>query len=308
MKTIELFFRNLSEKKYKESDFSDIIASLCNASESFTRIFIDYLFDNKYHEVKGLSVYREFTSEDKKSTIDFKIEDENGCIVCLIENKINDKDDHFEKYMKSFRNEIGFIANYKIENKKDHYKYSKTWPGFYKYIEEKLDNFNDCDRLLINGFRKYIQGVCGIMNDIEKFNLSDIGSLEDLHSYLRSLVQQKDGCKINTNKKSITEYRHGIDFEYKNTELWFGVYTASYSKNLHIGFKAESNINLTEKFKKALLEEGEYYVQPYYEENGNECWFELKDEYYETLVNDKVPTKLKLEIIKNFFDEALSLI
>ena len=110
MTLIKSLFSNLYYRFSKENDLSDITWVMCQTSESFQELFLNFFFpDICFNNIQSFT--REFSRED--SRVDFYIE--NNGNTYIIECKINDKNHHFEQYTNAYniKNEcLGYITNY----------------------------------------------------------------------------------------------------------------------------------------------------------------------------------------------------
>jgi len=85
----EIFFGFLSQRRYDEPHLSDITWALCNASNQFKSLFLEYCFDEK---VTTDEIIREYRKEDSQPDFYFFDIAEKEYII---ENKIDDHGDHF---------------------------------------------------------------------------------------------------------------------------------------------------------------------------------------------------------------------
>ena len=132
------FFKNLSERFYKENDLSDITYALCKTDSDFSKFFLRFLFPNESN-ITGLGnwqreVQGKYSDEKGGSRIDFLYEEPEFDSKFIIENKIDDLDTHEEKYPFAFPKHEGFktalIANYIYKNEKSFYDHCETWYNF----------------------------------------------------------------------------------------------------------------------------------------------------------------------------------
>jgi hypothetical protein len=299
---IELFLEQLAEYS-KENNLSDITYYLCNTSLKFRDFFLRFIFPELQEIPTIVDIQREFVSNDKTCRIDFKFEIENK--FYLIENKIYDRDYHYEPYLESYPNcIIGFIANYDVQNLKI-YQHKNNWETFYSSIQKKLLPIlkNDEEKKLIKGYLNYVKGVCGIMvkRDFKPELSCDIYYLNSIFSKLVNLKNDK-GFSINNKTKSCTEYRSGKYFQFNKGEIshwyWIGLYTADFSNTIYI---EACNRQISEFDNKI----GKYFVKPYFEENS--IWFELKEKYFNELNCKDGSFDKKYEILSFFFNEVMSI-
>ena len=103
------FFKELSQRMYKENDLSDIIYALCESNLQFKQFFLDFFFKDKGLMAANVTLEREVQYEDG-SRPDFVIrrlkdrEEE----VFFVENKIWDRSHHFAQYINLYSSvEVG---------------------------------------------------------------------------------------------------------------------------------------------------------------------------------------------------------
>ena len=184
------FFKHCSWIFSKENDLSDITWAMCMSSENFRNDFLHFFFPNI--EIKeDIRIEREKTKDDSRP--DFHIE--NGEDIFLIENKINDKNHHFDQYVKTFNikpENLGYITNYEIDKKYLDKKYSiKTWEELYNKFSSDIKDENQKDELLLKGYLEYVKAVCGIIKINKVMKLDGIYSLFSLMEILKTLSQRK---------------------------------------------------------------------------------------------------------------------
>lgn len=128
---ITRFLESLSYRVNNENALSDIIWSLCNSSPTFREAFLLFFFPNMRISPE-IEIEREIVKNNSRPDFIIYNDDE----VYLVENKINDRNQHFGQYDKTFKVEperFGYIANYVIPQPKEGKKYQiRTWEGFYK--------------------------------------------------------------------------------------------------------------------------------------------------------------------------------
>jgi len=304
------FFELLSEKYYKENDLSNIVWILCSTSLNFRAVFLKFIFGDIFDRIELINIEREFISENNNSRVDFKFESQNK--TYLIENKIYDRNYHYDEYLKNYPNcEIGFISNYRV-NEKIFYKYIRTWEDFYHHLETQIEIIDDdIEKKVLAGFLNFLKGVCSIMN-VKNFSLNKISSLETFHSLIEKIINShEDGlCELYGKAKGIEKYRSGTYFTLINGKketyyLWFGIYTADWCQYLYIGIRRDWNEKLYQKLISANIQEGEYYNKPY-DEDDSWFWFEIKSDYLEKLNNDSIIFQDKYAIMNCFFNEIIT--
>ena len=314
------FFKYLSERKYKENDLSDITWALCNSSYAFRDMFLKFFFPDISISPE-LEIMREESRNDSRP--DFVIH--NGEEVFLIENKINDKQQHFGQYDKDFHvlpENFGYIANYHIHqpDKTKHYRI-KTWEEFYRVLAG-FQTDNTEENKLVKGYRDYLKHICNIIDFTKPMNIEGIYSLYELMELLSKL------CNRETEHYSISiynsdrtfenryadHYSHGINFEvkFKGVKIlawgWIGIFFYNEMPDICIGFRNEKNWakNICDIVKN-VKDDGKHFSAPY-EEDGA-YWFDFIDgkETYEEYFN-KLSLDKQADLLREYFDEVLELV
>jgi hypothetical protein len=314
------FFNNISDRMYKENDLSDITWALCNSSNSFRDTFLRFFFPDITIS-PDIEIVREESRNDSRP--DFVIH--NGDDIYIIENKINDKQQHFGQYDKQFHvspENFGYIANYHIQqpDKNKHYRI-KTWEGFYKFLAD-FHSENAEEMMLVRGYREYLKNICNIIDFTKPMNISGIYSLYQLIEILSKLCNREtEHYSINVYNSCRTFDNHfadhrtnGINFEvnFKVVRLhvfgWIGIFFNQETPVICVGFLNATNwgkrvCNLIEN----IDNDGKLYSAPY-EEDGA-YWFDFTDgkETYEEYFN-KLSLDKQTELLRDFFDEVLELI
>jgi hypothetical protein len=297
------FFEQLADYS-KENNLSDFILYVSNCSETFRNFFIKFIFPEICNLPNLIEIEREYPSTDKTARIDFKFVVNDK--IYLIENKIYDINHHYEHYLSSYPGcHIGFIANYDV-SKLNIYKNRNCWENFYKSASEILvANISEpIEKKLICAFLSYLKRVCNIM-EIRNFEPRLSCDLQYLNSLFNKLItmHSENGLIINNMARGCIDCRNGKYFQFNKEKIihdyWFGIYTADYSNNIMI----EALKRKEDEFEK---KDGNYYKQPYYDEDG--VWFELKQQYLEKLNNSSIDFEAKHKIIEDFFLEVISYI
>lgn len=298
---INKFFIQISKRLNKENDLSDITWAMCNSSTAFRNAFLKFFFP-EMDISKNVYIKREAPNEDAASRPDFVIN--NGGVIYIVENKINDKNHHFGQYDKDFNippKRFGYIANYKIFQKNttsdssEEYRI-KTWEEFYDYLGD-LNIEQQNEKQLIIGYSNYIKSVCAIIKFKKAMNINGIYSLYQFNTILKKL------CNCDEKEYSISVFHEnrcywdhyimngfeGINFNvsFKNVKMkdtygWIGICFTEVNPLITLGFNAMKGCGkpvyeILDKHKKEL-KEGRYFCKPYYDDDeGPGYWFDFKE-------------------------------
>lgn len=301
---------NLFWRFKNENDLSDITWTLCQASETFKHLFLNFFFPNvKFNKIN--SFVRELTKEDSRA--DFVIDNEG--VIYVIEVKINDKNHHFEQYVNTYKiphENLGYIVNY---------NYSKigfevkTWKQFYDFLNHNLPEDDD-EKNVFEGYMEYLRNICGIIKITRKMELSGIYSLYGFNQILKSVINRTSdnfeltyyntdfkesyyGYKFQVEDKSENQVRKGIIW--LNIGVWFNF------ENPVITIGAWNNKNWAKHFTDELDKGKEhltiYSGKQYYEDST--YFFEGTERFYEEFRNALNPDEQKIILCK-FVDEVVN--
>lgn len=155
MSKLAQFIENLSYRFRSENDLSDLTWTMCQTSDKFQFIFLKFFFPFFKKDCSNIYIERERTNDDSRP--DFVLEYNNQTFV--IENKIEDRNHHFEQYLKTFKidtDHLGYIANYKIVKTGF---VTHTWKELYLYLEQHIPLE---EKTLWEAYLRYIRNVCNI--------------------------------------------------------------------------------------------------------------------------------------------------
>ena len=300
---IKSLFSNLCLRFSKENDLSDFTWAFCKTSELFQELFLNFFFPNVSFD-KINSFTRELSREDSRA--DFVID--NDGIIYVIECKINDRNHHFEQYIKAYNitnDHLGYIVNY--NHREDGFEI-KTWGEFYQYIEV---NIPDCEeKLLFEGYLEYLKNVCGIIK-IKKMELDGIYSLYSFNIALKSVINRStDKFTLSYYNTDFKESYYGYKFQVQSLHkdgIWL---------NLGVWFNREKPIitlgvwkrdgwgkplcNIIEDGKKHL---SEYAEQSYWEDHS--YFFEATNMFYTEFSNANAADQ-QIEVLCKFVDEVVN--
>lgn len=152
---ITAFFKELSRRKYKENDLSDVVYALCRSNAGFCQFFLDFVFGEGVISACNSRIDREVSYATGRP--DFVIW--SGDKTYFIEIKIGDRSHHLTQYESQLRNlnktndgsfYLGYITNYDMKpeelTKEDCEAYGraknhcKTWSEFKNHLKAAIDN------------------------------------------------------------------------------------------------------------------------------------------------------------------------
>lgn len=297
-KVINLFFKNLAAY-YTENNLSDITFYVFNCSINFRNFFLKVFFSELNDIPEYVEIKREAVSDDKESRIDFKFII-NGNIY-LIENKIGDRNYHYDQYKKSYPNcKIGFIANYDVSTLDIYDNCKISWKDFSSKLKKFISSIdNEEEKLLLFGYTEYIRGVCKLMEeqDFKPMLSKDINYLLLLFENF-ILEKRLEGYELNNSKKACGDCYAGKYFKKAEKLFWCGIYMLKECNNIYVALEGKLPCGYTN------ISESRY-IKNIYEDDGY-IWAELKDNELKEL-NSDICYKKKINKLKSFFNEALDL-
>ena len=123
MEMMENFISNLSLRLNSENNLSDITWTMCQTSDAFQNVFLQFFFPKE----KFTEVYLQRELPDEDCRPDFYFEHDGK--VFLIECKIWDRNHHFEQYTKQFKisnEQLGYITNYPMLKEGTTYEFRRN--------------------------------------------------------------------------------------------------------------------------------------------------------------------------------------
>ena len=320
MDFLQDFITNLSSRFRKENDLSDITWTMCQTSDMFLEAFVQFFFPELRTDEK-IYLQREKTEDDSRPDFYFEVDGKKYLIEC----KIYDQKQHFEKYVSRFKitpSQLGYITNYPIRKQGF---IVHTWTDLYIFLQKRIpvEEYS-----LWNGYLGYLKAVCSIFITEVPMNLDGMFSLYTFYQCLDKVFAFDndryssflyDSRKDTNNGGNFTGYtpREGVmgkyfEVTFKKIRIgtawgWMGVYFEREHPLVCIGFDnrdgwGKSVFNLL-KDRVDDMEAGEYYDTPYYEDNG--IWFDFtKADEFNQLGNSKEQTAL----LKSFLREVLDTI
>lgn len=311
------FFRNLSYKFRNENHLSDLTWALCESDAEFKKMFLSFFFkefENISTELAStIFLHREKSEVDSRP--DFQFEYEGGRFI--IEIKINDRNDHFIQYKKTFLDaRFGWIANYKMDSHEG--IEIRSWQEFYDFIFNNKSKNNE----LINGYLSYLKSICSIVK-INKMKLDK--SPFFFVALLKNIIQRerqgfktqlywsnKSGHNFMTYDDDLAEMRIGVYFSVlkgKNEIYpWIGIYYTEDISEIWFEFKKDWCKAVFDGINSTTVMPGKYFDEP--EEYGDFGWakgFRLKNEIFKKF-NEAETVKEQEAIIDSFFNEVVEVV
>ncbi len=284
----------MARRQCNENALSDITWAACSACPSLFRAFLAFFFPETEFG-RDILFEREHAQGDSRP--DFYIRD--GAQVYLVENKIYDRNHHFDQYTSRFgipAEHLGYITNYPMVQVgfKVH-----TWDEFYHYLKDRLPEDSELKQVWC-AYMEYIKQVCSIYKKPKRMELKGMYSLYVFCRELRGTVNRQTASYCSELYDSYKDthgggnvygtMRDGIagcyfHVRYTNDEIeecwpWIGVYFDREEPLICICFEpnqgwGKSVCDRLTKEKVKALPAGDFYEKPYYEDGG--LWFELSE-------------------------------
>ena len=203
------FFKELSQRMYKENDLSDIVYALCESNLQFKQFFLDFFFKDHGLIAANATIEREIQYSDG-SRPDFVVRHvkDGKEEVFFVENKIWDRSHHLAQYAKTLLSmdklgyiKLGYITNYELkeneldsEDDKEVFKIieksRKTWRQFRDELAAKAEDVNEQSWATsedIQGFLAYCEEICPDNQEIvSEFELKE-GTFSKVRSFYECL-------------------------------------------------------------------------------------------------------------------------
>lgn len=318
MKHIEEFISNLAVRFRNENDLSDITWSMCQSSMLFKKMFLGFFNFKEINNgnVAAIDIQREVSNEDSRPDFVFEVDGKEY----LIENKIWDRDLHYEKYIKTYkiteRGRLKYITAYTI-SKEDYYADFYTWKHFYEYLKEKVPSE---EYSLWAGYLDYIKQVCNIFYTDRPMDLKGMFSLYSFYNSLDGIFElsgngynstlylgsQKGGNSFSSPIKGAMGKYFEIDVNSLPSEKirgWMGVYFNKENPDICICFYPDKGWGkpVYDYFKNNNHHiTGESFKGP--DEEDGAIWFEFsKAEEFDQKKN----ITSQIELLQAFFKEVV---
>lgn len=239
------FFKELSQRMYKENDLSDIVYALCESNLQFKQFFLDFFFKDYRLMAANATLEREIQYGDG-SRPDFVVRHvkDGKEKVFFVENKIWDRSHHLAQYAKTLLSmdklgdiKLGYITNYELkenelasEDDKEVFRKIpsfriKTWRQFRDALAAKAEDVNEQSWATsedIQGFLAYCVEICPDNQEVvSEFELKE-GAFSKVRSFYECLKAMLSNTIEITDKKIKLELWNRGSFN-KPSE-WIGCY------------------------------------------------------------------------------------
>lgn len=319
---VKSFFEYLSYRMSNENDLSDITYAMCYSSPLFRDTFLKFFFP-KIQISNDIDIQREVSKDDSRPDLIIYNEGE----TYIIENKINDRNQHFGQYENTFNvtpERFGYIANYVIAQPNSEKQYPiKTWEQFYYYLKRNVPEDPE-EKSLVEGYLAYLKSVCGIIEFTKPMNIEGIYSLYQLIEIFNKLcVRDEENFSIDIYNKGRnwdngycdhsvagTNFELTLKASQKTVWGWIGIFFSEEIPTICIGFNEKENWGkyVCDLIKKSTeLKDGTYSSAPYPEDGA--YWFDYvdgKDTYQEWF--DKLSLEEQTHQLRLFMDEVFNFI
>ncbi|MFT4071654.1 MAG: hypothetical protein QM654_07020 [Dysgonamonadaceae bacterium] len=304
MTIIKTFFSNLHWRFNKENDLSDLTWAMCQTSETFKQLFLQFFFPNtKFDKIN--SFLRERVQDDSRA--DFVIDNDGELYV--VECKIGDRNHHFEQYLEAYNIEagrLGYIVNYNHSYKDFEIK---TWRQFYKFIEDNLAE-NEDEKTLYQGYLAYLQNICGIIKITKKMKLSGAYSLYCFNQILKSVINRNtENFTLSYYNTDFKESYYGYKFKVSapnKDDIWLsvGLWFNFEKPVITIGvWKLEGwGKPFSDELEKGKRHIEKYAGQHYWENNS--FYFEGTEKFYKEF-EDAINVEIQKDVLCKFVDEVV---
>lgn len=310
---LKSFFLNLSERLYDENSLSDITWAFAKANPDFMKIFMG-LFHFDFNIDEPWNIYRESSENDSRP--DFIIE--QGDKRFIVENKIYDRNNHFEQYAKTFdKDKRGFIANYRVPMETERkYGFSRaTWEDLIGIISREINNLDPLDEgtKMLQAYTEYVKEVCGIV-EMKEMRLDKLVSLYHFNKLVEHIVRSSvEGyeCELINQGKCFGESYSGRYFALSRTGdkikvyPWLGIWYGETPPSIYMSFRKDWCPKFHKDYDINKRNEGNYFAPPYHNEDDYDALeFELKHDVLQEFSGaslDKQKT-----ILSKFFAEIIN--
>jgi len=311
---LEGIFRDLGKRLTKENHLSDITWALANNIEEFRKLFMDlFKFEATGQDPVGLE--REKMLENG-SRPDFLLD--LGDRYLLIENKIYDRNYHFDQYSGPLdgkkKGTFGIIINHKMDEvwrqkATSHNFMVLTWKDVIDQI--KRTHFSSEARPYMNAYVNYIVEVCSIM-EIKEIRFEKLNSLTYFVNLIKKIISEFEGDGVEIDlypaQRAFGSSWSGQYFIIKRKGSqkaiypFWGIYYGEDPPCIFFAFEKDWCKDIYLKYKDKKMKKEIFYIETYAAEPQIE--FILNDEKFDKF--EKGGLDLQEEILKDFFQKVIA--
>jgi len=314
---LERLFKDLGSRFSDENDLSDLTWALAKNSETFLKSLVEF-FNFHIDQEVPTEIIREYPLKEG-SRPDFAIV--NGDVLFIIENKIYDRNYHFDQYAKSSAPEgkkiggFGIIVNHTIDNDSKRIAQENkfkvvTWNSLCKFIESRLavKNFDTESENCVRAYLQYVKEVCSIM-EIKKICFDTLSSLFQFNRLIKKIINefQRDGfeCKLHKPSRANGESWSGQYFSLNRKGAktviypFFGIYYGEEPPTIYFAFEKDWCRDIYLKYRGKKKENDLYYI----EVDDWEVSFCLDEDKFAEF--RKASLEKQEVILKDFFNKVL---
>jgi hypothetical protein len=311
------FFKKLSTRLTSENNLSDLTWALAETNPTFLETFMELFKFEKFKPGEPAEIRREFPVGDSRP--DFLVE--QGDMRFWIENKIEDRQNHFEQYTKAFPDDAkGFISAYtldveeKEQAQKNGFRYS-TWRGMVDLLQDKLSQGIFADKSgIVDAYVEFVKEVCGIM-ELKKVRPED--GVRSLHAFTRlaswviaeGLDKEGFTCTKYDPKRAFGECRagqYGALTYSKSAQDFYPLLGMEFNIDkdrpaIIVWVEEDWNKDIYEKFTELKYSNNSFDYRK--DKDNGFLEFSLKDDAFDAFM--KAPLESQKKLLVDFFDSVI---
>ncbi len=311
---LENIFRDLGKRLTKENHLSDITWALANNIEEFRKLIMD-LFKFEDTGKEPVDFNRENALKNG-SRPDFLLE--LGDRYLVIENKIYDRNYHFEQYSEpregKKKGTFGIIINHKMDGASrqmatSHNFLVVTWKDVVDQI--KGTHFSSEARPYMNAYINYVREVCSIM-EFKEIRLEKLNSLPYFVNLIKKIISEYESNDIEIDlypaQRAFGPSWSGQYFSMKRkgsektTYPFWGIDYGEEPPCVLFALERDWCTDLYLKYKGKRIKKDIFYIET--DAPEQEIEFVLNDEKFEEFKKGELD--LQEEILKDFFQKVVA--
>jgi len=305
--------KDLGTRLSRENDLSDITWALSKNSVNFLGALME-LFRFQFNINDPWDVIREYSLQEGGRP-DFVVF--NGDKRFIIENKINDRNYHFENYGTFVKDNeatgFGLIVNHELEKAEFQKALGycctvKKWEEFIDLLAKK--EFPEEERPIVEAYIQYVKEVCSIV-EIKVIRFDRLESLYYFNNLIKKIIKQfnREGfiCDLYSAPTrafgdSWSGQYFGLQREGGKTTIWpfFGIYYEEEPPIILFSFESDWCKGIYKKYSGKKTTSRVYEI----ESNSSGVDFKLKKELFEEF--SKATLNRQRVILEEFFAETFN--